>query len=44
MDPSLTRQEVEDLYYGSETWERLEKVKGEVDPGDVFWNPQAVEA
>ena len=42
VDPSLGRERAHELYYGSETTERLERIKGMVDPESVFWNPQSV--
>lgn len=28
--------------YGKETWEKLVRIKKDVDPEDVFWNPHSV--
>ena len=43
VDPTLTAEQARDFYYSKETYERLQAVKRQVDPGSVFWNPQAVE-
>ncbi|KAF2652414.1 Glucooligosaccharide oxidase [Lophiostoma macrostomum CBS 122681] len=42
VDPSLSADEAHKLYYGEELYGELQKVKEEVDPDEVFWNPQAV--
>lgn len=42
VDPSLTAVEAHDLYYGAETYAKLLELKGDLDPGHVFWNPQAI--
>jgi hypothetical protein len=42
VDPDLTPQEAAELYYGSETYNKLLKIKAEIDPDFVFWNPQAI--
>ncbi|KAH7117633.1 hypothetical protein B0J11DRAFT_88781 [Dendryphion nanum] len=42
VDPSLAPKEAHQLYYGEELYKRLVKVKEGVDPGKVFWNPQAI--
>ena len=42
VDPSLGRDEAHKVYYGEEVYGRLREVKREVDPGEVFWNPQSV--
>ena len=42
VDPRLTPSQAHELYYGSATYARLLGIKKVVDPGSVFWNPQAV--
>ena len=42
VDPSLTAEQAHQLYYGSDTYQRLVTIKQQVDPGRVFWNPQSV--
>ncbi|KAB2098641.1 hypothetical protein AG0111_0g13105 [Alternaria gaisen] len=42
LDPALTPAEAADLYYGPATYGKLVKIKGDVDPGAIFWNPQAI--
>lgn len=42
VDPSLTARQAAALYYGPETYGRLLKIKKQVDPDFVFWNPQAI--
>jgi len=42
VDPNLSAFEAARLYYGKETYDRLLALKTELDPGFVFWNPQAV--
>ena len=42
IDPKLTPQQAHELYYGSETYGKLLRIKKVVDPKRVFWNPQAV--
>ena len=42
VDPELSAAEAHELYYGNEVYERLVEIKGVVDPGGVFWNPQAI--
>ena len=44
VNPSLTAEQAHDVYYGEPTYERLLKIKEQVDPGLVFWNPQAIGA
>lgn len=41
VDPSLDVNSAHVNYYGWETTERLQALKCKVDPGNVFWNPQA---
>jgi hypothetical protein len=43
VDDSLERGRALKWYYG-ELLERLGKVKRRFDPGEIFWNPQSVEA
>ena len=42
VDPELTAAEAHSLYYDAPTYAKLNAIKNEVDPGKVFWNPQAV--
>lgn len=42
LDQALTSAEAADLYYGPTTYGKLVKIKGDVDPEAVFWNPQAI--
>lgn len=42
VDPELTAAQAHSLYYDSPTYAKLNAIKNEVDPGKVFWNPQAV--
>ncbi|KAL8950178.1 MAG: hypothetical protein Q9222_003771 [Ikaeria aurantiellina] len=42
VDPSLTPQQAHSAYYDQATYAKLLAIKGRVDPGKVFWNPQAV--
>jgi hypothetical protein len=42
VDPDLSAYEAAELYYGPETYDKLLKIKAQVDPGFVFWNPQAI--
>ncbi|KAI9680572.1 MAG: hypothetical protein M1817_004012 [Caeruleum heppii] len=44
VDPSLSATEAHQLYYGEEIYARLREIKRVVDPGELFWNPQAVGA
>lgn len=39
VDPGLTARKAAALYYGPETYGRLLKIKKQVDPNFVFWNP-----
>jgi hypothetical protein len=41
-DPDLSARQVARLGYGTSTYEQLLAIKRRVDPGGVFWNPQAV--
>lgn len=42
VDPELTAAQAHRLYYGAPTYAKLNAIKNKVDPGKVFWNPQAV--
>jgi hypothetical protein len=42
VDPGLDAMAAAELYYGPETYDRLLGIKKELDPGFVFWNPQAI--
>ncbi|KAL8660713.1 MAG: hypothetical protein Q9202_006293 [Teloschistes flavicans] len=42
VDPSLTAAQAHAAYFDEATYGRLLGIKGQVDPGKVFWNPQAV--
>lgn len=42
VDSELSAEEAHGLFYRSEVYGRLVAVKEVVDPGGVFWNPQAV--
>ena len=42
VDPELSAMQAHQLYYGATVYSRLAKIKAVVDPGDIFWNPQAV--
>ncbi|KAK4201200.1 putative glucooligosaccharide oxidase [Triangularia verruculosa] len=42
IDPELDRDEAWHLYYGQSLFQRLKSLKREIDPGDVFWNPQSI--
>lgn len=44
VDPSLSAVEAHRLYYGDSLYQRLLRVKREVDPENVFWNPQTIGA
>lgn len=44
VDPSLSAAEAHDLYYGDSVYPRLASIKSQVDPQNVFWNPQAIGA
>ncbi|ROV93855.1 hypothetical protein VMCG_08780 [Cytospora schulzeri] len=41
-DPDLARDMAHSLYYGEAVVKRLEALKAELDPIDVFWNPQSI--
>ena len=42
VDPSLTAAQAHTQYFDSATYAKLVSIKNVVDPGKVFWNPQAV--
>ncbi|TLS21348.1 uncharacterized protein PpBr36_10129 [Pyricularia pennisetigena] len=42
VDPTLSADQAHDLYYGKETYAKLQSIKRAVDPSQVFWNPQAI--
>lgn len=42
VDPRLTRGEAHQLYYGQKLYLKLRKLKDELDPEDVFWNPHSI--
>ncbi|KAF2097748.1 FAD-binding domain-containing protein [Rhizodiscina lignyota] len=44
IDPSLTPAEAHEEYYGSTLYAKLLALKEVVDPGNIFWNPQAIGA
>jgi len=43
VDPTLSRDEAQELYYGTELVRRLKDIKDVVDPGNVFSNPHSIE-
>lgn len=44
IDPTLTKEQAWDLYYGQGHMVKLNQVKDTVDPTRLFWNPQAIRA
>ncbi|ORY71077.1 uncharacterized protein BCR38DRAFT_462358 [Pseudomassariella vexata] len=42
VDPSLTRKEAHELYYGPTITERLKGIKEKIDPRNIFANPQSI--
>jgi FAD/FMN-containing dehydrogenase len=42
VDSSLTKDEAHDMYYGEKLYKRLRTIKKEVDPDNVFANPQSI--
>lgn len=42
VDPELTATQAAQLYYGQDLYDNLVAIKKVVDPGGVFWNPQAI--
>lgn len=41
-DPDMERDRAHHLYYGQTTLTRLRVLKAEIDPTEVFWNPQTI--
>lgn len=41
-DPDMEREVAQCLHHGEATVSRLEALKREVDPDEVFWNPQSI--
>lgn len=41
-DPDMEREVAQCLHHGEATVSRLEALKTEVDPDEVFWNPQSI--
>jgi FAD/FMN-containing dehydrogenase len=44
VDPSYDAATAHELYYGEAVYSRLAALKKQVDPEQVFWNPQAIGA
>ena len=42
VDPTYTRDEAYELYYGTELHARLRELKSVLDPRNVFRNPQSI--
>ncbi|KAE9373757.1 Glucooligosaccharide oxidase [Stipitochalara longipes BDJ] len=42
VDPDLSATTAAQLYYGTETYDKLVGIKTNVDPNFLFWNPQAI--
>lgn len=42
VDPELSAEEAHRAYFSADTYQRLVKIKKEVDPRNVFSNPQSV--
>ena len=42
VDPSLTPAQAHAAYFDSTTYAKLVGIKQQVDPGQTFWNPQAI--
>jgi hypothetical protein len=42
VDPTYDAATAHKVYYGDELYERLAVLKKELDPGKVFWHPQAI--
>ncbi|RDW65494.1 hypothetical protein BP5796_10186 [Coleophoma crateriformis] len=42
LDPMLSKQDAQDLYYGADLAAQLLTIKNQVDPDCVFWNPQSI--
>jgi len=43
VDPSLSRGQAHELYYGKDVYEKLKSIKRAVDPGNMFANPQSIQ-
>jgi hypothetical protein len=43
IDPTLSREEAKDLYYGEELYSKLGVLKTKYDPWNTFWNPLSIE-
>ncbi|KUI60846.1 putative FAD-linked oxidoreductase YgaK [Cytospora mali] len=41
-DPDMVRDTAHSLYYGESAMNQLEALKTEIDPREVFWNPQSI--
>ncbi|KAI7774044.1 hypothetical protein LA080_009427 [Diaporthe eres] len=41
-DPDMARDIAHSLHYGEAATRRLEALKSEIDPSEVFWNPQSI--
>ena len=41
-DPDMARDTAHSLHYGEAAMKRLETLKSEIDPSEVFWNPQSI--
>ncbi|KAG6367759.1 hypothetical protein INS49_001954 [Diaporthe citri] len=41
-DPDMARDTAHSLHYGEAAIRRLEALKSEIDPSEVFWNPQSI--
>lgn len=41
-DPDMARDVAHSLHYGAAAMRRLEVLKSEIDPTEVFWNPQSI--
>lgn len=42
VDPSMSAAEAHSAYYDAPTYAKLVGIKNEVDPGNVFSNPQSI--
>ncbi len=42
VDPSMSAAEAHSEYYDAPTYARLVGIKNEIDPGNVFSNPQSI--
>jgi FAD/FMN-containing dehydrogenase len=43
IDPTLTRDEAKELYYGEALYSNLSMLKSKYDPKNTFWNPLSIE-